>query len=109
LKHFLFTTAEIADWYRSKQQLPLAAGVSLVKITEGPESLKPAAVADFKGPDRLGQITGWVSGEFDFHVLRASDGKDTLWRHIEVSEVDQLEKTYAEFMRHLAAHATAEW
>ena len=76
--------------------------MSLVHIREGGENgPKPGTSADFDGPGTLGQICGWVSGEFDFHVLRASDGKDVLWRHVDVSELDQLEEAYAEFLRTL--------
>lgn len=75
------------------------SGVFLVGIKEGPAGPKPAAAADFDATKTLGQITGWVSGEFDFDALRASDGKDIPWRHADVSAVDQLEETYTGFLR----------
>ena len=46
----------------------------------------------------MGQISGWVSGEFDFRVLRVSDGKDILWRHVDVAVVCELEGPFADFL-----------
>jgi hypothetical protein len=95
------TTTEIVSWYRSKQSSLKGSAVSLVDIKEHVGGPKPAAAADFDGPNSMGQICGWVSGEFDFEALRASDGKDILWRHLDVSAVDELEEAYADFLRTL--------
>ena len=98
------TLAEIVSWYRSKQRLLTGSNVSLIDIRERAEYLS-AAAADFDGTDTIGRIDGWVSGEFDFHVLRASDGKDIFWRHAAVSSVDELEGAYADFLQILAGGA----
>jgi len=92
------TLEEIVSWYRSKQRLLANSSVSLARIRERTDHL-PAAAADFDAANAIGRIDGWVSGAFDFHVLRASDGKDAFWRHADVATVDQLEGTYAEFLR----------
>lgn len=100
--------SEIVAWYESKQLSLTASTVSLVEIHQRTEYL-PAAWADFDGPGALGRIDGWVSGEFDFHALRASDGKDILWRHVKVAGVgDELEQTYADFLRALQNPDTAK-
>jgi hypothetical protein len=100
LTEYPLTLAEIVSWCHSKQRSLTGSSVSLVAIRERTEYL-PAASADFNGIDTLGQITGWVSGEFDFHTLRVSDGKDIFWRHADVSSVDELEDAYADFLRSL--------
>ena len=46
-----------------------------MSIRETGEHLR-VAVADFDGADAMGRISGWVSGDFDFEVVRLSDGKD---------------------------------
>lgn len=71
----------------------------LVHIRESEKGAKPGPSADFDGAGTLGQISGWVSGEFDFHALRVSDGKDVIWRHVDVSTVDELEAAYADFLQ----------
>lgn len=100
MTQYPLTLAEIVSWLRSKQRSLEGSRVSLVHIREGGErGPKPGTSADFDGPGTLGQISGWVSGEFDFHALRASDGKDVFWRHVDVSTVDELETTYADFLQ----------
>lgn len=91
---------DIVSWYRMKQRSLAGSNVALVEIRERTEYL-PAAAADFNGLDTLGQVTGWVSGEFDFHVLRASDAKDVFWQHAKVSTVGELEAVYSDFLRSL--------
>ena len=66
--------------------------------------------ANFNGVGTLGEIDAWASGEFDFHVLRASDGKDIFFRRVKVSVIGvDLDSAYAEFLRAMenggAAHA----
>ena len=101
LTQFPLTVAEIVYWYRSKQSSLERSEISLVDIRERDSGPKPAAGADFDGPGTMGRIDGWVSGEFDFHVLRVSDGKDIFWRHVDASVVGELESTYADFLRNL--------
>jgi len=101
LTEYPLTLAEIVSWYHSKQRSLEGSRASLVEIRERDSGRKPAAVANFDGTDTLGQISGWVSGEFDFHVLRVPDGRDIFWRHVDVSAVDELECAYADFLRSL--------
>ena len=61
--------------------------------------------AEFSGDDVMGRITGWVSGEFDFEIVRVSDGTDRFWRHITVANLEELEATYEEFLEHLMPEA----
>lgn len=95
------TVAKIVSWYRSKQRSLEGSGLSIVRIREGDSGPKPGTSADFDGLGALGQISGWVSGEFDFHVLRVADGKDIFWRHLDVYTVDDLEDKYADFLCNL--------
>jgi hypothetical protein len=99
------TPAEIVSWYRSKQQSLESSPVSLIQIRERTEHL-PAAAADFESPNAVGRINAWVSGEFDFEVIRVSDGRDIFWRHIQVSVLDELDVVYAEFLRCLQNFGT---
>jgi hypothetical protein len=94
-----FTLDEIVSWFRLKQGTLAGSGVTLSDIRERSEHL-PAAAADFNGTGTLGEIDVWASGEFDFHVLRASDGEDIFFRQLKVSAIGvDLESTYAEFLR----------
>jgi hypothetical protein len=101
-----FTVAEIVSWYRSKQNTIGSSGVSLVSIREAGEHL-PVAVADFDGADAMGRISGWVSGDFDFEVVRVSDGKDLFWGHVHASGIDALEAKYLDFLTHLQSPEVA--
>lgn len=74
--------------------------MSLVNIKERSEHVA-AAAADFTAADTMGRINGWVSGEFDFEVVRVSDGSDIFWRHVAVSGLEDLEAPYSDFIRSL--------
>src|SRR6266705_6270292 len=92
------TLTDIISWYKSKQNDLAGANVVLIAIRERTEFL-PAAGADFDGINTMGRINGWISGDFDFEVLRVSDGKDIFFEHTKVSRVGELEDTYANFIR----------
>jgi hypothetical protein len=96
---------EITSWYTSKQRALAGSDVSLATIRERIEFL-PAAGADFDGPNTIGRINGWVSGEFDLEVLRVSDGKGIFFEHANVSAVEELETAYANFIRALRTPTT---
>lgn len=99
MTEYPLTLAEIVSWFRSKEGSLAGSAVALVNIRERTEYV-PAAAADFDGPNTLGQIGAWVSGAFDFHVLRASDGKDIFLHHVDVSALDdKLEAAYTDFLR----------
>ncbi|HXJ07822.1 MAG TPA: hypothetical protein VNH65_22190 [Candidatus Acidoferrum sp.] len=99
------TLGEIVAWYRSKQISLKGSTFSLVNIKEGAGGPKPAAAADFDGPNTMGQICGWVSGEFDIEAIRVPDGKDIFERHVDVSAVGELETAYADFLRKMQSSA----
>jgi hypothetical protein len=88
---------DIVFWYQLKQQSLAGSGVAVVGIKERTEDV-PAAAADFNGIDAMGRINGWVSGEFDFEVVRVSDGTDQFWKHIKVSSFEELEAAYSDFI-----------
>ena len=99
-----FTLADIVYWCRLKQHSLEGSGVSITNVRQRTEHL-PAVAADFSGRDAMGRINGWVSGEFDFEIVRPSDGKQLFFRHLEVSSVDALEPTYVDFLRQLLSIA----
>lgn len=93
------TVAQIVSWYQSKRRSLQGSVVTLADIKERSSGPKPAARAEFDGLGTMGRINGWVSGEFDFDVIRVPDGKDILWRHVEVTTLnDELERAYTEFL-----------
>jgi hypothetical protein len=94
------TLAEIVGWYRSKQRSLQDSGISVTAARERRRHL-PGAAAEFTCKKAMGRINGLVSGEFEFEVVRVSDGKDLLRRHISVSTVDALEATYIDFLQYL--------
>jgi hypothetical protein len=95
-----FTLAEIVSWFRLKQHSLEGSGVSLDEVHERTQYL-PAAAADFSSDGTMGRINAWVSGEFDFEAIRASDSKSLFSGHAKVSTLDALESTYADFLQHL--------
>jgi len=102
------TLSEIVSWCRSKQRSLADSPVSVIGIRERTEHL-PAVAADFNGPDTMGRINGWESGEFDFEVVRVLDGASMFWRHVNVSAVDALEAPYDDFLQQmLSAGASNE-
>jgi hypothetical protein len=105
LTQYLLTLGEIVSWFRSKQRFLEGSIISLVDIRQRDCGPKPAAAADFDGPNTMGRINGWVSGEFDFEATRVPDGKDIFWRRVDVSAVDELETAYADFLRKMQASA----
>jgi hypothetical protein len=101
------TLADITSWYRSKQHALAGMDVSLVGIRERTE-YTPAARADFDGVDAMGEICGWVSGEFDFAIVRVSDGAQVFWRHADVAAVDDLESAFTDFLGSMLNPQTTE-
>jgi len=108
MREYPLTVDQIVSWYHSKQRSLEGSGISLVNIQGRDTGPKPAAFADFDGANTLGRIDGWVSGEFDFHALRSSDGKDIFWRHLDVSSVAELEAAYTDFLLTLQNPETRE-
>lgn len=96
----ILTLRQIGEWLHAKQKALAASPVSITEVQERPEFV-PAVMAEFSGRDAVGRIDGWVSGEFDFEVVRVSDGTDLFQRHIVVSALDELDIAYEEFLRYL--------
>jgi len=91
---------EIVVWLRSNDQVLKNLGITLADVRESHTS-KSAAAANFDTAQAVGQICAWVSGEIDFQVLRASDGKDIFIHHQKVSSLSEpsLESAYKDFLQ----------
>lgn len=76
----------IVEWFRSTGSL-LSSGVRLTDVKQKVEHL-PAAYADFDGLETMGRMSGWVTGSFDFEVIRTADGSQMFFRHLEVMRLD---------------------
>lgn len=74
IPEYPLTLEEIVRRFHSKRVALADSDVSLAEIRERTEYL-PAAFADFDGIGAMGRISGWVSGLFDFEVLRGPDGE----------------------------------
>jgi len=87
---------------RSKERALSDLGVALAEVRERHVHV-PSAAADFDSTLAIGRINAWVSGEIDFEVLRREDGTDVLFRHEEVSRMDEpaLQEAYADFLRRM--------
>jgi hypothetical protein len=94
------TVEEIESWFRSKETILSSLGVTLAGIRTSRRTNKPAAAADFDTAQGIGTITMWVSGETDFLVLQAADGKNVFVRHEVVSSLDSpaLEDVFKDFL-----------
>src|SRR6266704_3267193 len=93
---------EILAWFRSKDQALKDLGITLADVRES-HTAKPSAAANFDTAPAIGQIIAWVSGEIDFQVLRASDGKGVFLRHEVVPSLNapSLGNTYNDFLRYM--------
>src|ERR1700687_4687891 len=100
MTEYPLTLAQIVSWFRLKQRLLEGSGVSLTEIRERTEYV-PSVAADFISDRTMGRISAWVSGEFDFHVIRVSDSKDLFFGHATVSSLGELERTYVDFLQRL--------
>ncbi|HTC64451.1 MAG TPA: hypothetical protein VK709_16545 [Candidatus Saccharimonadales bacterium] len=102
-----FTVAQIVSWFRLKQRLLEGSSISVDDIRERKEYL-PAVAADFVSDGIMGRINGWVSGEFDFEVIRVSDGMNLYSGHAKVSALGSLESAYMDFLQQLINTNSAE-
>ena len=78
--------ADIVRWLHSIES-ELRDGAKLAGVKARPEYL-PAAFADFDGIETMGRICGWVTGLFDFEVVRIRDGHQSFFRHEEVEGIN---------------------
>jgi len=101
MSQYPLTLDEITSWCRSRKRSLQESPIVLDSITERTEYL-PAVAIDFSGPTAVGRINGWVSGAFDFQVIRVSDGENLYFGHVDVSRMEELEPAYQEFLNHLA-------
>lgn len=94
------TVEQIVAWLRYKERSLANLGVTLAEVRERHAHV-PSAAADFDSNLAIGRINAWASGEIDFEVLRREDGTDVLFRHEEVSRMDELslEEAFADFLR----------
>ena len=94
------TLEQIVSWLRSKERTLTDSGVVLSEVRERREHL-PAASADFDADITVGRINAWISGEVDFEVLHREDGTDVLFRHEEISTIDDpsLQIAFNDFIR----------
>src|SRR5207245_1368203 len=74
------------QWLHSTESV-LSGGAKMAGVKERPEHL-PAAFADFDGAETMGRICGWVTGLFDFEVVRIADGHQSFFRHEEAERID---------------------
>ncbi|MBI2686033.1 MAG: hypothetical protein HYX27_06935 [Acidobacteria bacterium] len=61
----------------------------------------PSAFADYFGTASCGRITGWISGEFDLEVVRLDDEKTIFYRQVTVSQLEDLNEPFANFVNAL--------
>lgn len=94
--------SEVLAWFRSKEQTLKTLGITLADVRES-HTVKSSVAANFDTVPAIGQIIAWVSGEIDFQVLRASDGKAIFLHGEIVSSLNapSLDKAYNDFLRHM--------
>lgn len=89
--------SDIARWLAERGEALRYHCVEFTVEESVGETDMPSAFADFFRPEFCGRITGWISGEFDFEVLRNADLQTVLHRRTEVSGLDELSNVYQEF------------
>ena len=75
----------------------------MLEIRESTEHV-PTAGVDFQSSRSYANITTWVTGAFDFLILRASDGEPLYSSHVDATEINEtLEEAFTEFIRNISA------
>jgi hypothetical protein len=99
MEEYPLRVEEIVSWFRLKEAGLQNIGIALAGVRES-HTNKPAATADFDTAQALGNISVWVSGEVDFHVL-GIDGKDTFQHHEKVQSLGDpsLESAFRAFLQ----------
>lgn len=102
MSEYSITVEQIVVWLRYKERTLGDFGVTLAEVRERHAHV-PSVAADFDSTLAIGRINAWASGEIDFEVLRREDGTDVLFRHEEISRLDDLslEEAYADFLRRM--------
>ncbi len=91
------TIKQIRTWLDGKGQDLKSMGVS-TELRETPASgPKPAVVGEMASARALGRITGWITGEFQFEVIRIDDEATVFDRRVQADSADQLEDYYDAF------------
>ena len=98
---YTITVEEIISWFSSKKKILETAGILLAGIHGRAATAKPSALADYDTDFCIGRIVVWVSGEIDFEVLRRSDREYILFRHEQISTLDEpsLESAFEVFLK----------
>lgn len=98
---------ELIDWLKG-QAAELAKDGLQAEVTES-ESLgdNPSARIEASSDEMMGRITGWVSGEFNFEVLRVRDEAQLLDVYIRASSLADVEAASKEFRAALKANSIA--
>lgn len=73
--NYPFQLEQIDNWLRAMEAFLDLTSVQFSVNKTLKEATKPAAFAGFFGKDAAGRITGWVSAEFNFEVIRMIDDK----------------------------------
>lgn len=99
MKDYPIKLEEIAPWIASKEALWKGVGVSFVGLQQRTE-FAPAGFADFDCVQTIGRVSFWVTGQFDFEVLRISDGQFAFFRHEHVQALyaPSLDAAFTEFL-----------
>ena len=97
---YSLTTEMIATWLLSKQSETADIEVTMADLRENQLHI-PTVAADFDSQEAIGRISAWVSGEFDFLVLRRANGTDAFLKHATVTELGtpELEGVFRDFIR----------
>jgi hypothetical protein len=102
------TVAEIVFWLRSRAIAEDHGSVTLEAVRENHKNI-PSVGADFDSQGCLGQIVAWVTGEFDFLILRRSDGTGMFFRNETIPNLGAgiLDDAYREFLDKMTSTGSA--
>jgi hypothetical protein len=96
----------IASWIASKEALWKGMGISLAGLKQNSKHV-PSGCADFDCSQTMGRVIFWATGEFDFEVLRTSDGQLTFFGHEHVQALNApcLNHAFTEFLNAMSNSA----
>jgi hypothetical protein len=94
------STPMIASWLESLRPEAERAEVKIANLRES-QLHTPTVAADYDSDRAMGRISVWVTGEFDFEVLRITSGEHVFFRHESTIDfgVPGLLEAYSAFIR----------
>lgn len=88
---------ELVEWMKSQAAVLVSDGLQAEVIETPLVGDNPSVRLDASSDEMMGRITGWVSGEFNFEVIRIVDEVQSLDVYVRSGSLADVEATGKEF------------